>query len=132
MISYPIINSVTCVPELQVKFKTYSKVDQQTYRGRILGCVNFTAARGFGDIISMHNDMKASVAKQEVVVDTFLLIETTDGAIRPFAVSWINADTFEQTDASKDVNLVLHNVTQSQLAIILTLIRDRGFDVTEA
>ncbi len=130
-ISYPIINGVTCVPELKVKFKTHSRVDQQTYRGTIVVCVNFEVARMYADIIANHNDMSADVAKKEYVVETYLLIKTGDNAIRPFAKCWIDADTFEQTDSSKDVTLVVHNVTTANVATILTQIRELGFDVTQ-
>lgn len=128
--TYPVINGVTCVPELRVAFRTYNKADSQTYRGRILGCVNYDIAANYGDVLAIHNDMEASVARKDVAVETFLIVETADGARRPFAVSWINATSFKATDTASDATLVLHNITESDLYKVMTTIRDLGFDVT--
>lgn len=129
--TYPVINGVTCVPELRVAFKTYNKTDSQTYRGRILGCVNYDIAANYGDVLAIHNDMEASVARKDVAVETFLIVETADGARRPFAVAWIDATSFKATDTASDVTLVIHGVTQADLYKVMTTIRDLGFDVTQ-
>lgn len=129
--SYPVINKVSCAPEVSVRFRTFNTTDSQTYRGRILGCVNFDVACSFDNVVAIHNNMKPSIAKREPAQETYLLIETADKAKRPFAVCWIDEETFEQTDAAADATVVLHNVTQSELFKILTTIRDLGFDVTQ-
>lgn len=129
--SYPVINGVACVPELQVAFKTYNRTDNQTYRGRILGCVTYDIAANFGDVLAIHNNMAASVARKDVAVETFLLVLTVDGAKRPFAVSWINETSFQATDAASDATLVLHNISTSDLYKVITTIRDLGFVVTQ-
>ena len=129
--TYPVINGVTCVPELRVAFKTYNRTDSQTYRGRILGCVNYDIAVNYGDVLAIHNNMESSVAKKDVVVETFIIVETADGAKRPFAESWINTTTFKATDTASDATLTLHNITQSELYKVITTIRDLGFDVTQ-
>lgn len=130
-VSYPVINDVSCVPELEVSFKTYNRLDNQTYRGRIVGSVNFEVARNFDDVISTHADMSAEVAKKELAVETFLLVKTADGATRPFAIAWIDNSTFRAIDAMTDSTIVIHGVTSSELYEIIRIIRNLGHDVTQ-
>lgn len=130
--SYPIINNIPCKPEIQVSFKTYNRTDSQTYYGTIVGSVNYLTASRFGDIDAIHGNMKPSVAKLNITSLAYLLVKTTDGAIRPFAVDWIDPDTFKQTDNAADVHLVVHNISTTDAAMLITTIRDMGFDVSEA
>lgn len=129
--SYPIINDVACVPEIQVSFKTYNQTDQQTYYGTVDGCVNYAVAAAFGDIDAIHGNMSAAVAKQNITSQTFILITTNDGVKRPFATIWINPSTFKQTDNATDANLIVHNITATDLATLITTIRDMGFDISQ-
>jgi len=131
-ISYPKINNVPCVPEQEVSFKTYNRTDGQTYRGRILGCVNYDIAATCGDVLAIHNDMVASVAKQDIAVQTFIIVKTADGAKRPFATIWIDETTFKAISAATDATLVLHSVTLTDLYNALTTLRDLGYDVTQS
>jgi len=129
--TYPIINYVSCAPNIQVKFQTYSRRDSQTWRGTICGTATFDIARNFGDVVSIHEDMEAAIARKEITAETFLLIKTADKAVRPFAVSWINAHTFEQTDNSSDVTIVVHNVSTVLAYRIMNYIRDLGYSCTQ-
>ena len=123
------INGIVCVKELEVSFKTKSRVDSQTYYGTIVGTVNFDVAANFDDVIAIHKNMVASVAKSEVTTQEFLLVKTRDGATRPFAVSWIDAETFERVDAQSDAVIVIHRITEEKLIEIMTEIRGLGYEV---
>jgi len=123
------INGIVCVKELEVSFKTKSRVDSQTYYGTIVGTVNFDVAANFDDIIAIHKNMVASVAKSEVTTQEFLLVKTRDGATRPFAVNWIDAETFERVDAQSDAVIVIHRITEEKLIEIMTEIRGLGYEV---
>ena len=105
-----VINGITCIKELEVSFKTYNRTDSQTYYGTIMGTVNFDVAANFDDVISIHKNMIASVAKTEVTSQDFLLVKTRDGATRPFAVGWIDAETFERVDAKSDAVIIIHRI----------------------
>lgn len=129
--TYPIINQVACVPERKVSFKTYNQLDSQTYYGTITGCVNYTIAAKFGDVDAIHGNMTPSVAKQNITSQTFLIVQTSDGASRPFATIWIDEGTFKQTDVKYDAEIVIHNITETELYKVLTAIRDMGYDVTQ-
>lgn len=123
------INGIEIVQGIEVRFKTYNKKDSQFYSGRVLGTVSYDIAAGYSDVDATHANMTANVAKKEVTAETFVLIKTGDGAIRPFAVSWIVDDTtFVRTDISTDVDITLFNVSTEQLYQILTYIRNAGFD----
>ena len=124
-----VINGVTCVKELEVSFKTYNRTDSQTYYGTIMGTVNFDVAANFDDVISIHKNMVASVAKTEVTTQDFLLVKTRDGATRPFAVGWIDAETFERVDAKSDAVIIIHRISDDKLVEIMTTIRSLGYEV---
>lgn len=123
------INGVVCVKELEVSFKTKSRTDSQTYYGTVMGTVNFDVASNFDDVIAIHKNMVASVAKTEVTTQDFLLIKTRDGATRPFSVNWIDAETFERIDAQSDAVIVIHRITEEKLIEIMTSIRSLGYEV---
>lgn len=123
------INGIVCVKELEVSFKTKNRTDNQTYYGTIVGTVNFDVAANFDDVIAIHKNMVAAVAKTEVTAQDFLLIKTRDGATRPFAISWINAETFERVDAQSDAVIVIRRITEEKLIEIMTEIRGLGYEV---
>lgn len=125
------INGISCVKELDVCFKTYDKTDTQTYYGRIQGTVNFDVAANFGDVIAIHKNMKASVAKREPTSEDYLLIKTKDGAVRPYAICWIDAATFKKVDSGSDATIVIHQINTVDLANVMTAIRGMGFDVDQ-
>ena len=122
------INGLNIVNGMEVKFSTYNKTDVQTYRGSVVGLVGFDVARVHDDIIAIHNNMDAEIAKLQVVSQEFILLKTADGAIRPFATCWIKAATFERTDNTADCKLVVYGVTEYEAAKIMTYIRDLGFE----
>lgn len=124
-----VINGIVCVKELEVSFKTKNRTDNQTYYGTIVGTVNFDVAANFDDVIAIHKNMVAAVAKTEVTAQDFLLIKTRDGATRPFAISWINAETFERVDAQSDAVIVIRRITEEKLIEIMTEIRGLGYEV---
>ena len=124
-----VINGITCIKELEVSFKTYNRTDSQTYYGTIMGPVNFDVAANFDDVISIHKNMIASVAKTEVTSQDFLLVKTRDGATRPFAVGWIDAETFERVDAKSDAVIIIHRIADDKLVEIMTTIRSLGYEV---
>lgn len=124
-----VINGIVCVKELEVSFKTKNRTDNQTYYGTIVGTVNFDVAANFDDVIAIHKNMVADVAKTEVTAQDFLLIKTRDGATRPFAISWINAETFERVDAQSDAVIVIRRITEEKLIEIMTEIRGLGYEV---
>lgn len=124
-----VINGIVCVKELEVSFKTKNRTDSQTYYGTIVGTVNFDVAANFDDVIAIHKNMIADVAKTEVTAQDFLLIKTRDGATRPFAISWINAETFERVDAQSDAVIVIRRITEEKLIEIMTEIRGLGYEV---
>ena len=129
--TYPIINNVSCAPNVEVKFQTFSRKESQTWRGIIMGTAVFDIARNFADVVAIHEDMEADIARKEVTVETFLLIKTADGAIRPFAISWINSNTFARTDNLSDVTVVIHNITTTAAFRIMNYIRDQGYNCTQ-
>ena len=122
------INNVNIVNGMEVKFSTYNRIDTQTYRGTVVGVVGFDVARVHDDIIATHNNMSSEVASTQVVAQEFILLKTADGAIRPFAFVWIDAATFERTDTSADCRMIVHGVTEYEVAKIMTFIRDLGFE----
>lgn len=124
-----VINGIVCVKELEVSFKTKNRTDNQTYYGTIVGTVNFDVAANFDDVIAIHKNMVTDVAKTEVTAQDFLLIKTRDGATRPFAISWINAETFERVDAQSDAVIVIRRITEEKLIEIMTEIRGLGYEV---
>ena len=124
-----VINGIVCIKELEVSFKTKNRTDNQTYYGTIVGTVNFDVAANFDDVISIHKNMIASVAKTEVTTQDFLLVKTRDGATRPFAVGWIDAETFERVDAKSDAVIIIHRISEDKLIEIMTTIRSLGYEV---
>lgn len=124
-----VINGITCIKELEVSFKTKNRTDSQTYYGTIMGTVNFDVAANFDDVIAIHKNMVASVAKTEVTTQDFLLVKTRDGATRPFAVRWIDAETFERVDAKSDAVIIIHRISEDKLIEIMTTIRSLGYEV---
>ena len=124
-----VINGIVCIKELEVSFKTKNRTDNQTYYGTIVGTVNFDVAANFDDVIAIHKNMIASVAKTEVTTQDFLLVKTRDGATRPFAVSWIDAETFERVDAKSDAVIIIHRISEDKLIEIMTTIRSLGYEV---
>ena len=124
-----VINGITCIKELEVSFKSKNRTDSQTYYGTIMGTVNFDVAANFDDVIAIHKNMVASVAKTEVTTQDFLLVKTRDGATRPFAVSWIDAETFERVDAKSDAVIIIHRISEDKLIEIMTTIRSLGYEV---
>ena len=124
-----VINGIVCIKELEVSFKTKNRTDNQTYYGTIVGIVNFDVAANFDDVIAIHKNMIASVAKTEVTTQDFLLVKTRDGATRPFAVGWIDAETFERVDAKSDVVIIIHRISEDKLIEIMTTIRSLGYEV---
>lgn len=124
-----VINGITCIKELEVSFKTKNRIDNQTYYGTIVGTVNFDVAANFDDVISIHKNMIASVAKTEVTTQDFLLVKTRDGATRPFAVGWIDAESFERVDAKSDAVIIIHRISEDKLIEIMTTIRSLGYEV---
>ena len=123
------INGIVCIKELEVSFKTKNRTDSQTYYGTVMGVVNFDVAANFDDVIAIHKNMVASVAKTEVTTQDFLLVKTRDGATRPFAVGWIDAETFERVDAKSDAVIVIHRIADDKLVEIMTTIRSLGYEV---
>ena len=124
-----VINGIVCIKELEVSFKTKNRTDNQTYYGTIVGIVNFDVAANFDDVIAIHKNMIASVAKTEVTTQDFLLVKTRDGATRPFAVGWIDAETFERVDAKSDAVIIIHRISEDKLIEIMTTIRSLGYEV---
>lgn len=124
------LNNVQLNINIEVKFTLKSLVDKQVWRGRIIGVCGFDVAMQYNDVVATHNNMPAAVAKQEPVSLTYILLKCTDGQIRPFATAWINESEFERTDNVTDVTVIIHNVTDTSKAKILTEIRDLGFEVT--
>ena len=124
------LNNVQLNINIEVKFTLKSLVDKQVWRGRIIGVCGFDVAMQYNDVVATHNNMPSSVAKQEPVSLTYILVKCTDGQIRPFATVWINESEFERTDNVTDVTVIIHNVTDTSKAKILTEIRDLGFEVT--
>ena len=124
-----VINGIVCIKELEVSFKTKNRTDNQTYYGTIVGTVNFDVAANFDDVIAIHKNMIASVAKTEVTTQDFLLVKTRDGATRPFAVGWIDAETFERVDAKSDAVIIIHRISEDKLIEIMTTIRSLGYEV---
>lgn len=124
------LNNVQLNINIEVKFTLKSLVDKQVWRGRIIGVCGFDVAMQYNDVVATHNNMPSSVAKQEPVSLTYILVKCTDGQIRPFSTAWINESEFERTDNVTDVTVIIHNVTDTSKAKILTEIRDLGFEVT--
>ena len=122
------IHGIEVANNIEVKFKTHSRIDAQTYYGTVLGTVNFQVALGYADVISEHENMSVDVAKLEPSALTYVLVKTTDGALRPFAVDWIDAETFERTDTASDATIVIYSISNEKLAQIMTYIREAGFD----
>lgn len=130
--SYPVINNIPCSPESEVSFRTFNRLDSQTYRGVIVGVVNFDTARLFGsDVVATHENMETDIAKQDIASQTFVLVRTTDKVTRPFAVCWINSNTFRRTDTLSDVSFTIHNINPTEAFRIANYIRDLGYDVTQ-
>lgn len=123
-----VINSINVVNGMEVKFNTANRTDKQTYRGKIVGIVGFDVACIHEDVISVHNNMVPYVASEQIVSQQFILLKTADGAIRPFATIWINGSSFDRTDTSTDYRMVVYGVSELEIAKIMTLIRDLGFE----
>lgn len=125
------LNTINLQINMEVKFKLRSTTDKQTYRGRVIGIGGYDVAAQYNEVNAAHNNMESEVARREIVAMTFLIIKTTDGAIRPFATDWIIENTFERTDNVTDLQVIIHNVSEIEQAKILTMIRNVGFEVTE-
>jgi len=124
-----IINGVEIVQGIEIRFKTHNKSDAQTYTGKVMGIVNYDVAASYSDIDATHANQEYEVAKKEITAESFILVKTSDNAIRPFAVSWIVDDTtFMRTDVANDVTITIFNVSTEKLYQILTYIRDAGFE----
>ena len=130
--AYPIINNVSCSPEVEVRFQTFNRKDSQTYRGKIVGSVNFDVAMQMGtDLIAVHENMETDIAKMDLPSQTFILVQTKDMVVRPFAVCWINSNTFINPDNTEDTTIVIHDITKADAFKVMTYIRDLGYDVSE-
>lgn len=126
------INGVEILKGIEIRFKTHSKNDSQFYSGKVMGVVSYDIAVMHADIDAIHANQEYEVAKKEITSEDFILIKTADGAIRPFAVSWIIDDTtFMRTDTARDVTITLFNVSNEKLYQILTYIRDAGLQCEE-
>jgi len=124
-----VINGVTIVQGIEIRFKTHNKSDAQTYTGKVMGIVNYDVAASYSDIDATHANQEYEIAKKEITAESFILVKTSDNAIRPFAVSWIVDDTtFMRTDVANDVTITIFNVSTEKLYQILTYIRDAGFE----
>lgn len=126
-----VINNLTVGTGMGVTFYINSKVDKQKYRGTVVGVVGFDAARIHEDIVANHNNMESSIAAKQIVAQQFILLKTSDGAIRPFASIWIKESSFEQTDNTADAKIIVYGVTSLELAQILNFIRDLGHECEE-
>lgn len=122
------VNGINIVNGMEVKFSTHNTKDTQTYRGTVVGVVGFDVARVHDDIIAIHNNMTSTVAQSQIIAQEFILLKTSDGAIRPFALIWINASTFERIDNAADCKMIIYGVTEYEVAKIMTFIRDLGFE----
>ena len=126
------INGVEILKDIEIRFKTHSKNDSQFYSGKVLGVVSYDVAAMHADIDAIHANQEYEVAKKEITSESFILVRTSDGAIRPFAICWIVDDTtFMRTDTATDVTIVLHNVSTEKLYQVLTYIRDAGLQCEE-
>ena len=124
------INGVELALNIEVSFKLRSTNDRQTWRGQIIGTVGFNVANVYNDILAVHSTMEREVSVKEPVSLTYFLLKCADGAIRPFAVDWVDEGTFGRTDNYTDLSLIVHNVNGVDTANILSTIRDLGFEVT--
>ena len=122
------INGVEIVSGIEIRFKTHSKVDSQTYTGKVMGIVNYDVAASYSDVDATHANQSYAVSRKEITAEDFILVKTADNAIRPFAVCWIVNDTsFIRTDTAQDATITIFNISNEQLYQLLTYIRDHGF-----
>ena len=112
----------------KVRFRVHSQTDGQTYRGTVRGFVQFQGARIYEDLAAVHNSMIAEVAQTTLSAQTFLLLETADGKIRPFAFVWIDGNTLELEDTAADRLIVVRGVESGNVDLILNTIRTLGYD----
>ena len=112
----------------RVSFQTFNQIDKQVYRGSIIGFSDYQAARVHEELTAIHNSMPAEIAKLTLVSQTFLLVKTQDGLIRPFALCWIDSSTFKLIDTAQDRVIVVRNVPEGELDLILNSIRSLGYE----
>ena len=124
------LNNVPLVLNIEVSFNLMSTTDKQTWRGQLVAIGGYDVANTYGDVLAIHNNMIASVAKKEPVSLTYIMIRTADGAIRPFATDWIEEETFTRTDNVEDMQIIVHNISGAAGAKVVGVIRDLGYEVT--
>ena len=124
------LNNVQLQVNISVKFRLHSLTDAQMWYGQILGIVGYDVARLHSDVDATNNNMETSVAKKNPVSMTFLLVKCTDGVIRPFSTDWIVESSFLRTDNVSDVQLIIHNISETEAAAVTTYIRNLGFTVS--
>ena len=77
-----------------------------------------------------NNNMETNVAKKNPVSMTFLLVKCTDGMIRPFSTDWIVESSFVRTDNVSDTTVIIHNISETEAATLITYIRNLGYTVS--
>ncbi len=112
----------------KVSFKTHNQIDRQTYRGTIRGFTSIAGAKVYEDLAAIQQSMPSEVAAVSLNGQTFVLVETEDKVLRPFAIAWIDGDTFTIEDNSIDRLIVVRDVPAENLDMVLNTIRTLGYD----
>jgi len=112
----------------KVSFRIHSQTDGQTYRGVVRGFTQYPGARIYDDLAAIHNSMTAEVAQTTLSAQTFMLLETSDGVIRPFAFVWIDGNTLELEDTAADRLIIVRGVQSGNVDAVLNTIRTLGYE----
>lgn len=124
------LNNVQLQVNISVKFRLHSMTDAQTWHGQILGIVGYDVARLHEDVDATNNNMETNIAKKNPVSMTFLLVKCDDGMIRPFSTDWIVESSFVRTDNVSDTTVIIHNISETEAATLITYIRNLGYTVS--
>lgn len=125
-----VLNNVNLQVNISVKFRLRSLTDAQTWHGQILGICGYDIARIHEDIDATNGNMESAVAKKNPISMTYLLVKCTDGKIRPFSTDWIVETSFNRTDNVSDKTVIIHNISETEAATLVTYIRNLGYTVT--
>lgn len=126
----------------QIKFRVTSIEDSNIYSGKVIGIVNYAAARVYnGDIASSHTLMLEGMSQKYnidietipyIKDETFIVVSCSDGLCRPFAYSWLCKPTGEHgyveiIEEGKTYSIRVMDASADSIAAAISLLRNNGY-----
>lgn len=112
----------------KIKFRTINSYDTNVWTGDVMGFVNYDIAKLHTDVVAYHtNVLKTNPDVDPAAELDYILIKTTEGVVRAYAVDWVQPTTLVIVDTSNNITVKVYNVTAEQGVTILTLLKDNNY-----